>query len=196
MKIDIIRHAESMGNVDLSVYRQMPDYKVPLTEAGRNQAFQKGIEMAKSGKRYDLIYFSPMIRAVDTFDFILKGYDHVQERISLSTTHELQTHWEPLLREQSWGDITDDQDRAAKDQRRREKGKLEYQFPGGESGWQVIDRSITLLRHLYQQDCKSALLVTHGFTMRALRWCIEGGELEAFEKAVNPANLELWSFNL
>lgn len=196
MKIDIIRHAESMGNVDLSVYMQMPDYKVPLTNKGRLDAVAKGAEMAVSGKKYDLVYCSPMIRATETLDFILKGYENAGSLFTLYQNLKTDVFWEPLLREQSWGDITDDEDRAIKDQRRREKGKLEYQFPGGESGWQVIDRSMAVLRDLASSDYTSVLLVTHGFTMRALRWCIQGGELEDFEKATNPANLELWSFNL
>lgn len=38
-RIILIRHAESIGNVDSSVYAYMPDNKLPITECGKQQAY-------------------------------------------------------------------------------------------------------------------------------------------------------------
>ena len=38
-RIILIRHAESIGNVDSSVYTDTPDNKLPITQLGKEQAY-------------------------------------------------------------------------------------------------------------------------------------------------------------
>lgn len=38
-RIVLIRHAESIGNVDSSVYARIPDNKLHITERGKQQAY-------------------------------------------------------------------------------------------------------------------------------------------------------------
>ena len=40
-RIVLIRHAESIGNVDSSVYAHIPDNKLHITERGKQQAYVK-----------------------------------------------------------------------------------------------------------------------------------------------------------
>jgi hypothetical protein len=42
-RIILIRHAESVGNVDSSVYAHIPDNKLVITERGRQQAYVSGV---------------------------------------------------------------------------------------------------------------------------------------------------------
>ena len=37
-KIFLVRHGESIGNVDKSIYAHTPDWKIPLTDNGLEQA--------------------------------------------------------------------------------------------------------------------------------------------------------------
>ena len=43
----IVRHGESMGNVDLDAYRKYGDHRLPLTENGKSMARQSGEFLAK-----------------------------------------------------------------------------------------------------------------------------------------------------
>ena len=42
MKILLVRHGESEANVDINVYKAIPDHAVPLSELGREQALNTG----------------------------------------------------------------------------------------------------------------------------------------------------------
>ena len=72
-----MRHGESLGNVDDSAYVTTPDWQVPLTEKGKQQAFEAGKEL------YDIVgpkgkvffYYSPYIRTKDTLHEIKKYFD-------------------------------------------------------------------------------------------------------------------------
>ena len=44
-RIILIRHAESIGNVDSSVYAHVPDNKLDITERGRQQAYVSGVNV-------------------------------------------------------------------------------------------------------------------------------------------------------
>ena len=41
-RIILVRHGESLGNFDESVYCTVPDWKVPLTETGKKQSIEAG----------------------------------------------------------------------------------------------------------------------------------------------------------
>ncbi|MBT4256208.1 MAG: phosphoglycerate mutase family protein, partial [Gammaproteobacteria bacterium] len=41
-RIILVRHGESLGNIDKSLYAHTPDHAVPLTKKGRKQAQQAG----------------------------------------------------------------------------------------------------------------------------------------------------------
>jgi broad specificity phosphatase PhoE len=41
-RIFLVRHGQSQGNIDHSVYRTTPDHKIELTETGRLQAIEAG----------------------------------------------------------------------------------------------------------------------------------------------------------
>lgn len=45
--IFLIRHGESMGNVDKTIYRTVPDWKVPLTDRGIFQAKDAGSKLSQ-----------------------------------------------------------------------------------------------------------------------------------------------------
>lgn len=68
-RILLIRHGESKGNVDESLYCHLADSKIPLTAKGRQQAFQCGrkvLEMVQNQSKDWKLYFyvSPYLRTL------------------------------------------------------------------------------------------------------------------------------------
>ena len=44
-RIILIRHAESIGNIDSSVYAHIPDNKLDITEGGKQQAYVSSLQL-------------------------------------------------------------------------------------------------------------------------------------------------------
>lgn len=44
-KIFLIRHGQSVGNVDKEIYKKVPDYALELTDLGKQQAIDAGREL-------------------------------------------------------------------------------------------------------------------------------------------------------
>jgi hypothetical protein len=76
-RIILVRHGESLGNVDESAYATTADWKIPITERGREQARMAGKSIAnqlgEKGKIF--FYFSPYLRTRQTLREILREID-------------------------------------------------------------------------------------------------------------------------
>jgi phosphohistidine phosphatase SixA len=72
-KIFLVRHAESQGNVDPKTYSEVPDYEVPLSAKGWDQACLAGAAIKAHmerdhGPEYKLFFMtSPYCRTRQTF---------------------------------------------------------------------------------------------------------------------------------
>jgi broad specificity phosphatase PhoE len=78
-RIILLRHGESLGNVNEAAYSEIPDWKIPLTELGKKQAHQVGKELNElcSGESV-YVYVSPYHRTMQTWQIIkqeLEGND-------------------------------------------------------------------------------------------------------------------------
>jgi broad specificity phosphatase PhoE len=79
-RIILLRHGESLGNVNEAAYSEIPDWKIPLTELGKKQAHQVGKELHElcSGESV-YVYVSPYHRTMQTWQIIkqeLEGKDN------------------------------------------------------------------------------------------------------------------------
>jgi len=63
----LLRHAESLGNVDELAYTRIPDHALPLTAKGEREALATGPEIARllDGER-PAVYVSPYLRTRET----------------------------------------------------------------------------------------------------------------------------------
>jgi len=182
MRMILLRHAESVGNVDELAYTRIPDHALPLTDAGRAQAAAIGPEIARllEGER-PAVYVSPYLRTRETLR-LLDIRDSC-ERIAQ----------EPRLREQDWGNLQDPADQEIQKARRNEFGHFFYRLPFGESGADVDDRVAAFLSDLRQRDedhPETVLIVTHGLTLRLLCRRLFGWSIELFESLSNPGTCE------
>ena len=65
----LLRHGESLGNVDENLFTIMPDWKIPLSDKGRAQARQAGHRIQAIAKGSPLVvYVSPYTRTKETLD--------------------------------------------------------------------------------------------------------------------------------
>ncbi|CAF1607596.1 unnamed protein product, partial [Didymodactylos carnosus] len=70
-RIILVRHGESQGNLDTSIYARLPDPQVSLTDTGVEQAYNVGKqlkEIIKDGTVY--VYLSPYTRSKRTYEAI------------------------------------------------------------------------------------------------------------------------------
>lgn len=184
-RIILIRHAESEGNIDKSIYSLKPDYALELSPTGSIQADNAGKELRAIIKDESVFFYvSPMWRTRITFEHIAKHFD--KEKISYRE--------EPRIREQGWGNL-DMSTKQIKEQISK-YGSFYYKVPDGESGSAVYDRVSDFLGtvHRYFQKenfPKNVVLVTHGMTFRLflMRWF--HWTVEQFEEMENPRNCEI-----
>lgn len=177
-----MRHGESEGNVDESVYTRIPDNKIALTENGWKQATQCGINIRKliesDGADDWRVYFyvSPYKRTLQT----LRGIGMAFGRERIAGVRE-----EPRLREQDFGNFQDREKMRAEKEVRLRYSRFFYRFPDGESAADVYDR-VTGFRETLRADIDigrfqrpesrsenvNLVLVSHGLTLRVFltRW--------------------------
>jgi hypothetical protein len=94
-RLILVRHGESQGNQDSTIYSTTPDHAIGLTDKGREQALHCGKLLQKIiGKNETLICFvSPFRRSKETCDLICEAFP--DEKI-------LKVREDPRIREQEW----------------------------------------------------------------------------------------------
>lgn len=183
-RIVLVRHGESQGNSDDSVYEREPDHALGLTAKGLRQAQKTGAELRDVfGDERVSVYVSPYRRTHET----LAAFGLDPERIRIRE--------EPRLREQDWGNWQDREDVRLQKAYRDAYGHFFYRFAQGESGADVYDRVDAFLESLHRSfetddHFQNVLLVTHGLTMRlfCMRWF--HWSVAEFESLSNPGNGE------
>lgn len=183
-RIFLVRHGESIGNVDKSYYAHTPDFKIALTEVGKKQATEAGKTIAEViGDESMYAYCSPWIRARETFE----GLNSI---LSNNIVRKIE---DPRIREQDWGHFKETEFLEQENKARKDYGKFYFRLQDGESCADVYDRISTFLETLYRDFEKTdhpdnTLIVTHGvtllvFCMRWFHWTVE-----EFENYSNPKN--------
>jgi broad specificity phosphatase PhoE len=178
VRIILLRHAESLGNVDELAYTRTPDHALPLTSVGEEQARKAGVEVRALLQGPVAAYVSPYVRALRTLELL----DVTVER----------TVPEPRLREQDWGNLQDPVEQEVEKRKRHEFGHFFYRLPHGESGADVDDRVASFLNNLEIRIGKdrshpdTVLVVSHGLTMRLLCRRMFSWSIDLFESLSNP----------
>ncbi len=187
-RIVLIRHGESVGNVDRSVYCSTPDYAVQLTDKGKNQAEAAGVKLKElAGNESVKFYISPFWRTRQTFQQILKAFPSISHTDAYEDSRLREQEWSGRLPEKGF-------DEAAENERNI-YGHFYYRFDGGESCADVSDRVTSFMNTLHRDFEKkdfpeNCVIVTHGKTFRVIlmRWLHLS--VEEFELLKNPKNCE------
>jgi broad specificity phosphatase PhoE len=183
----LIRHGESAGNVDASAYSTTPDWKIPLTLQGEEQAFNAGKRLAALVGHDPLYFFvSPYNRTKQTLRQVL---------LSIREEQIINVREDPRLREQDTGNLQNAMEMGRIWKERDEFGRFFYRFPNGENGADVCDRVSSFLEMLNREreiiahpHETNQIIVTHGLLMRLFvkRWFHL--PVDAFHLMVNPPN--------
>lgn len=189
-KIFLVRHGESLANTDKSIYSHTPDWQIPLTKFGHEQAAGAATWLKKKiGNGPVSFYVSPYKRAQETFDAI-----HAQ----FSDAQVVGVSEDERLREQEMGNFQPLADMKHTWAQRTQHGRFFYRFPGGENGADVCDRVSSFLDSFFrerEEDSQrrwiqndNVVIIFHGLMMRLFiaRWFKL--PLEHFDKLYNPAN--------
>ncbi|XP_052210652.1 phosphoglycerate mutase-like protein AT74 [Diospyros lotus] len=187
-RIILVRHGQSEGNVDESMYTRVADPKIGLTQKGMGEALDCGRRIRELLEKDEVddwkvyFYVSPYRRTLETLRNVAKAFG----RTRIAGVRE-----EPRLREQDFGNFQD------REKMRREKairqlyGRFFYRFPNGESAADVYDR-ITGFRETLRADIDigrfqppgeqtpnmNLVIVSHGLTIRVFltrwyKWTVE-----------------------
>lgn len=199
----IVRHAESarnqakMGNTYFAddaarrVVRGTPDHLIELTPAGHKQAEETGLAIREQFGVFDYVYTSGYARTDQTADGILSAYP-VEEREVMRRRMNI------FIRERDPGfsyDMTQDEAEAAfpwLNEYWRTFGGFMGRPPGGESLADVVARVHTFLDTLFRDRVgQKVMVVTHGGTIRCLRFALERwnyARAEGWPPGQAPAN--------
>lgn len=199
-RIILMRHGQSMGNVNEAAYVTTADWRIPITGRGREQAKEAGKLLREKICEKDasvVFYYSPYLRTKQTLDEILPYFSD-DEIISCLE--------EPRMSEQQIGNFQNVQQVLDAKAERSKFGRFYYRFPSGEAGLDVYSRVSsfipTLVRDCTQHDIAghnldnlNIVIVTHGlalrlFLMRWFQWSVHD-----FEQSQNPRNCELVTMN-
>jgi len=183
-RIILVRHGESEGNLDDTIYERVPDHRIGLTPQGFEQARQTGavIRDLLDGESVE-VYASPYVRTRQTLEALALPVAERDVRV------------EPRLREQDWANFQDPADIAEQREQRDRYGHFYYRFTHGESGSDVYDRVSTFLESMHRNFLtprapRNVVIVTHGLTMRlfCMRWF--HWSVGYFESLDNPENAQ------
>lgn len=181
MKIYLVRHGQSLGNVDPRAYYNFHDYEIPLTQTGECQAVSVGDKIASLVENRPFrIIRSPFRRATNTASIIdsrciLQG--------KWGTVYE-----DPLIYERSWGNLREIVE--SPDLDRQMHFNFFYRPVGGESFADTYVRVALFFSQLKQDPCQDeTVIVTHGEWIRLALMYLRGYSVKYFtENRKNPEN--------
>ena len=185
-RIILLRHAESIGNMDEDAYKFVPDWKIPLTEKGNAQARGIGCQIKDIiGIDPIYIYTSSYIRTKQTLARMIETWNKDQI---------IGVRDEPRLSEQQYGNFQSNQQKYKEERKRF--GRFFYRFPNGESGLDVYNRVTSFISTLYrdfsdpliQDENLNMVIVTHGLTLRLFLMRFFKFTILDFEESENPPN--------
>ena len=189
-RIFLVRHGESVANVDLRVYETVPDHRIPLTPRGHQQARGAGEQLRELLQDERLgIYGSPFHRARQTRNEISAALDPAQ----IAFTHE-----DPRLREQEYGHLREHGKGLEIDREQSAYGVFYFRIPDGESGADALDRMTAFIGSLFRgfddpDFPENILIVSHGLALRLFWMSWYHWNPEMFARTRAPANCDLYT---
>lgn len=199
----LVRHGQSLANLDVTVYKDTADHAVPLSDRGHRQAKAAGAALRELLKdQLDVptrIWVSPYLRTRQTADGLEAGIDSAAFK-------RLDRREHINLCEQQFGlfdGIPDDElaerfplEHAHYALAERHEGRFWARMPMGESRFDVAVRVHqafgTFHRDAQRHGIENIIVVCHGVTMRAFAMQWLHLPYEWFDKQKNPGNCDIY----
>lgn len=177
--IKLVRHGQSLANIGKVKQHEVGDSTIEISALGRQQAFEAGKQIGSQFLESSLIYCSPYQRTRQTCQEIMNG---------ANITPALNVYEDPRLREVERGYL----DERPQHPLRKVHGWFYYRHAGGESPADCYDRTCSFLESLMRQaqrkNVRSALIISHGMTIRCFVMRFLHLTVEQFDMMKNPAN--------
>lgn len=197
VRLFLVRHGESLANVDPLTLTSVADHAVPLSSAGRQQALEAGnfLREALSGDATTCrMWVSPYKRARETAEVMLEQSGLKSMIGSVRESIFLGEQQFGLFEGLSVDSISSmyPVEHAYFQKAIRHGGRFWAKFPLGESRADVCQRVQHVLqeveRECREQGIREVVIVSHGLTMRAvsMMWLERSGEW--LEMSENPNN--------
>ena len=182
MKLYLIRHGQSAANANPSVYFTTPDSHIELTDLGREQATNCGVELAKKLEKIHgaSLYTSPYKRTRNTTELICQQVPDLKVRESA------------LLREQEHPMHKSHRERDIFLLRRKNsKETFFYKETGYESYCNVVDRISVFINNLRLTHKKDdhIVIVAHEIVINAFIMLIDGLPYEEMRQSVENCSI-------
>ena len=186
-RIFLIRHGESMGNLNRHLYEKIPDNRILLTENGKKQAKELGVKLKQIIQNESIkFYVSPYTRTRQTYYYILESFKENKKK----------TFYDYRLREQEFGnlhlyDIPNHLKRIW-------VGRFYYRFNNGENGADVIERLNSFYNDLIKntefdkEKYDNYVFVIHSVVMRLMLKFLTNMTIEDYQQLKNPLNCGFW----
>jgi broad specificity phosphatase PhoE len=185
--IIVLRHGQSFGNVDSSIYERVPDYRVELTPRGQEQASKAAEHLAREfGERPVGIFVSPFVRTIQTE---ARAAQKLNKKFVLEDCR---------IREREWGGRLQPYNRLS-EMEKKDYGNFFYRYHGGESCADAAERAYSFKRDfIAKMEKKGApddfLLVSHGEFARVLGMVLTERSFREFESWSNMFNCNAYRF--
>ncbi len=189
-----VRHAESARNVAKkgttyfadeyarSLVRGIPDQEIEITLEGKLVARKTGDFLREKFGTFDCAYHSGYERTIQTLDSLLLAYPEAERSL-------IKVRQNPFIRERHPGytyDMTEDEAEAAFPYLKeywKTHGGFMAEPPGGESLATVVARVYIFMNMLFRDRAgQKILVVTHGGTLRCIRYLLERWTYKQAEK--------------
>lgn len=199
----LVRHGESEGNADNTLYRTKPDNLVELTQHGVEQAVQAGKRIEDIFKREDRTKSLGEGPAIKRVHLVVSPFERTrQTAAALRPWFEhriVRTDIQPRIREQEFGNLQGHDFEEFREEQKK-VGRFWYRFETGESGADVYDRvkswwfdSVLNVNERYGYEPVDALVVvTHGLTMRFVLMQLFGWSPTTFHSVWNAENCDTY----
>ncbi|HEX7603840.1 MAG TPA: histidine phosphatase family protein [Polyangiaceae bacterium] len=181
LAIKLVRHGQSLANVDAFDPQKYGDFRTPLSPLGVAQAREAGQRLGRDFVAGALVYASPYQRTRETLEGLLEG-------AGVDRSAPFGIYEDPRLREQDhgYGDVKQ------QEALRATHGWFYYRYEGGESPADCYDRVSgfleSMMRQVERKDASKVLIVTHGMAIRCFVMRFLHLSVDDFERIDNPAN--------
>jgi broad specificity phosphatase PhoE len=202
-KLYLVRHGQSEGNVNVNTYNTTIDGDIKLTEVGHQQSVEAGKILSEEIQKEPQLYTSGWPeKPVPYPTFFVSPYKRTQETyqgihdiVKHKTVHVIPEKFieDPRLREQEFsGKLSVFDTKQVREQ--LDQGRFWYRYEHGESIADTYDRASGFLLDRLQPcwgDRNSAVIVSHGMTIRCLLMRLLDLTVFEFSKLRNPKNCQI-----
>ena len=187
-RIILIRHGNSLANIDYNILQHTPDNQVTLSEKGEEQAKEAGKRLKKLlGNESIQFYVSPYKRTRQTYECILESLkDNFSDCIISSS-----------LREQEYGNLQSEMDKQFEEQ--KHVGEYFYRFKDGESGADVHSRMSIFLQYLFRRILSidyhaydNIIIVSHCLTIKYFMMNFLNLPVKEYDNLKELDNAQFW----